>query len=82
MSWGILVALVVCIFAFYTVLHMTRKVIPLVLNGILGMAVFWLLNYIGVMRIPMDWVSFAVAALGGVLGVLVIIALAALGVPF
>ena len=82
MAVGILVALVICIFAFFTVLHVTRKVIPLVLNGILGMAAFWALNYAGLMHIPMDWVSFAVAALGGVLGVLLIMVLAALGVPF
>ncbi|MFA6489173.1 MAG: pro-sigmaK processing inhibitor BofA family protein [Candidatus Micrarchaeia archaeon] len=82
MGTGMLFALVLSVGIFYILFHLVRKIAPLVYHGIVGMAVFWLLNFLGVMSIPMDWITFAIAALAGVLGVLIVIGLAAMGIKF
>lgn len=81
MGWGIILALAVSILIAALIFHMLRKIAPLVLHGIMGLMVFWLLSVFGILKVPVDIVTFLIAALGGVLGVLLVIALAALGVP-
>jgi len=81
MGWGILLALAISILIAALIFHALRKIAPLILHGVLGLLVFWLLSQFGILKVPIDIVTFLIAALGGVLGVLVVIALAAFGVP-
>ncbi len=81
MGWGLIIALVISVLIAAVTFHLLRKVVPLILHGILGIALFWLLNYLGVLKVPIDIVTFLIAALGGVLGVAIVIVLAFFGVP-
>jgi len=81
MGWGLIIALAISVLIAAVLFHMLRKIVPLILHGILGIALFWLLNYFGVLKVPIDIVTFLIAALGGVLGVAIVIVLAFFGVP-
>ena len=81
MGWGLILALVLSVIIAAVIFHVLRKIAPLILHGILGLAVFWLLSYFGLLSVPIDIVTFLIAALGGVVGVIIVIVLAFLGVP-
>ena len=81
MGWGILVALVVSFLIFCFLFHVLRRIGPMILHGLLGLACFWTLGYFGVLGVPIDILTFLIAAFGGVLGVLAVIALSYLGIP-
>ncbi|HIH19247.1 TPA: hypothetical protein HA225_04690 [Candidatus Micrarchaeota archaeon] len=81
MGWGLLIALFISFLAFYFLFRMFRRIMPLVLHGILGMAVFWALRETRILVVPIDIVTFLIAAFGGILGVIVVILLAFLGIP-
>jgi hypothetical protein len=81
MGWGLLAALFISFLVFYFLFRMFRRIMPLILHGILGIAAFWALNHFGLLKVPIDLVTFLIAAFGGILGVLTVILLAALGIP-
>jgi hypothetical protein len=81
MGYGLWIALGISILLFYLLYRFVRRIVPLIMHGIFGISVFWLLNYLGVLRIPIDTITFLIGAFGGVLGVVVVIMLAYLGVP-
>jgi len=81
MAWGLLFALFISILVFYTMFHLMRKIVPLLLNGVLGLGIFLALNYAGVLHIPMTWLTFLISGLGGILGVVAVIALTYFGIP-
>jgi len=81
MGFGLWLALVVSILIAFIIFHLTRRLGTLLFHGIFGMVVFWLFNYFGVLRVPLDFVTFIIAAIGGVLGVIVVVVLSALGIP-
>jgi inhibitor of the pro-sigma K processing machinery len=81
MGWGLILALMISFLIFYFLWRVMRNLAPLILHGILGLLVFWVLNYFGLLKVPIDLVTFLIASFGGVLGVLVVVAMAALGVP-
>ena len=81
MAWGIWLALGLSFIVFYILLRMVGKIMPLILHGIAGMAMFWALNSLGMLNIPLDWVTFLIGALGGIFGVIIVLVLAALHVP-
>ncbi len=81
MGWGIIVALFLSFLAFYFLFRMLRSIMPLALHGLIGIAIFWGLNQLGVLKVPIDLATFLIAAFGGVFGVLVVLALSLLGVP-
>ncbi len=81
MALGLYIALVVSVLIAWAVFHATKKIGALVFHGIFGLVVFWLFNYFGIVRVPLDFVTFLIAALGGVIGVAMVVVLAALGVP-
>lgn len=81
MGYGLFIALAVSVLLFYLLYRFVRKIVPLIVHGIFGVAIFWLLNYLGLLRIPIDAVTFLIGAFGGVLGVVVVILLAYFGVP-
>lgn len=81
MALGLYVALVASVLVAWAVFHVTKKIGALIFHGIFGLVVFWLFNYFGLLRIPLDFVTFIIAALGGVLGVALVVILSLFGVP-
>lgn len=81
MGWGLWAALLVSFIIFYFLFRMFRRIMPLILHGMLGIAIFWALNQMNVLKVPIDIVTFLIAAFGGILGVLTVILFAALGIP-
>jgi len=81
MAFGLWLALVVSVLIAWAVFHVTKKIGALVFHGIFGLVVFWLFNYFGVLKIPLDVVTFIIAALGGVMGVALVVVFSALGIP-
>ena len=81
MALGLWLALVASVFIAYFVFHVTRKFGALLFHGIFGLVVFWLFGFFGVLKIPLDFVTFIIAAIGGVLGVALVVLLSALGIP-
>lgn len=81
MADGMLFALILSIGVFYILFHLVRKIIPLIMHAILGMIIFWALGFFGILQVPLNWITVGIAAFAGVIGVLIVIGLAALGVP-
>jgi len=81
MALGLYLALVASVLIAWAVLHLTRKVGALVFHGIFGLVVFWLFNYFGILRVPLDFVTLIIAALGGVAGIALVVFFTALGIP-
>ncbi len=81
MAWGALIALFLSIAAALVIYAVIKKLWPLFVNGVLGVAAFWLLSYFHIISVPIDWITFLICAIGGVFGVGVVILLVALGVP-
>ena len=81
MGFGLWLALAASVFIAYFLFHFTRKLGTLIFHGIFGMVVFWLFNYFGVLAVPLDFVTFIIVAFGGVIGVVLVVLLSALGIP-
>lgn len=81
MGWGLIIALFLSILVAAVIFHLIRRIAPLLLHGIIGIAFFWLLSNFGLLRVPIDIVTFLIAAFGGIFGVLIVVALSFLGVP-
>lgn len=80
MGWGIIIALVVSIIAAVVLYKIVKNVITLVLNGLIGIAVFIILNFLGIANIPINLWTFLIAAIGGIFGIVVVIVLTFLGI--
>ena len=78
---GLTIALILSFAVFYVMFRLFKSLSMLALHGVLGLAVFWLFNYIGLLQIPINWITFLISAFGGVVGVLIVIALSFLHVP-
>ncbi|QSZ67795.1 sigmaK-factor processing regulatory BofA [Methanofollis aquaemaris] len=80
---GILLALLIALLLFYFV----RKGIALVINAIIGVVVLYLINLFNVMSlfgqpdIPIDIITVLICALGGIVGVVIVVILHLMGVP-
>ena len=81
MGWGMALALLVSFFIAFAIFHTLKRLLPLVINGVLGIVVFWLLDMYGILHVPIDLLTFLVAAFGGVFGVAVVLLLTWLGIP-
>ena len=81
MGYGLIIALALSVIVCYILFRILKSVVPLVLNGIGGIVIFWLLNYFAIMHVQIDWLTFLIAAIGGVPGVLIVLLLSFLGIP-
>ncbi|MDD5337130.1 MAG: pro-sigmaK processing inhibitor BofA family protein [Candidatus ainarchaeum sp.] len=81
MGIGIIIGLLAAIISAYIIYRLLKAVWALVVNGIVGLAAFWLLGALGIIHISMDLWTFLIAAIGGLPGVLVVVVLAYFGVP-
>ena len=81
MALGLYLALVGSVLIAWAVFHTTKKIGALLFHGIFGLVVFWLFNYFGILKIQLDFVTFIIAALGGVMGIALVVVFSALGIP-
>jgi hypothetical protein len=81
MALGLWIAMVISIFLAFTLIHMTRRALPMAFHGIFGMSVFSLLNHFAILNVPLDYITFIISALGGVFGVAIVVGFSALGIP-
>ena len=56
------------------------KLVALIVNAIIGFAILWLINYTGLVSIPLNIVTSLVVGILGLPGVIILIVLALLGV--
>ena len=81
MAWGLILALFLSVLVAALAFHLLKKIAPLILHGLLGIALFWLLSYLGLIAVPINIITFLIAAFGGVFGVLIVVLLAFLRIP-
>jgi hypothetical protein len=78
---GTLIALAVSVIAAVILYKVLKNLAPLIYNGLIGIAAFWILNILGITHVPIDFWTFLIAAIGGVVGVIVVVVLSMLGIP-
>ncbi|MBU0586044.1 pro-sigmaK processing inhibitor BofA family protein [Candidatus Micrarchaeota archaeon] len=81
MSLGLIIAFIFSIIAALLLYKILKTLWPLLYNGLLGIGVFWLLNEIGVIIVPINIWTVLIAAIGGIFGVIIVIVLTGLGFP-
>ncbi len=74
-------ALLVALFMLYVLIRFLENPIHIILNSVMGIIVFIVLNFVGV-GIPISILSIAVVAIGGLVGVLLVVILHFLGLGF
>ena len=72
-----LVVILLCKFLFNV---NGSKLVGLIINAIIGFAILWLINYTGLVSIPLNIVTSLVVGVFGLPGVVLLIILALLGV--
>jgi len=70
------IAIVVILLAKYVFKINGKKLWGLVINSLIGLAVLWLINWTGLVSIPLNLVTVLVAGIFGAPGVLVLLILA------
>lgn len=70
------IALIVILLAKYVFKINGKKLIGLIVNSLIGLAVLWLINWTGLVTIPLNLVTVLVAGIFGAPGVLVLLILA------
>jgi hypothetical protein len=79
---GIILAIIVAVIIY----RLMKNVVALVINAIIGVVVLFLLNLFHVMSlfgssdIPINWITILVSAIGGLVGVVIVIILHLAGV--
>ncbi len=81
MSLGTIIALAVSIVAAVVLYKILKKIMPLIYNGLVGIAVFWILDILGIMSVKIDLWTFLIVAIGGIFGVAAVIILTWLNIP-
>ena len=79
----IIIGLIVLALAKFILRFTFKKIIPIILNIILGMIVLWIVNTFGAglgIAIPVNLITALVVGLGGVPGVILLIILCFLGI--
>lgn len=70
---------VICLAKF--VFHLNgKKLVALIVNAVIGFVVIWLINWTGLIHIPLNIITSLVVGVFGVPGVVVLIVLVLLGV--
>ena len=72
-----LVVILLCKFLFHVD---GGKLIGLIVNALIGFAVLWLINYTGLVSIPINIVTALVVGILGLPGVVILIILALIGI--
>jgi SigmaK-factor processing regulatory protein BofA len=84
--WGSLILLILAIVVAIIIYYLLKTVIALVINAIVGIILLFLINVFNVMElfgapdIPIDWITVLVSAIGGLVGVILVVILHLAGV--
>ncbi|VVC00916.1 Uncharacterised protein [uncultured archaeon] len=81
MGWGLIIALFLSVIILFVLFRLLHRIVPLILNGMFGVIVFWLFGLFGVMNVPLDIWTFLIASFGGIFGVAIVLAFTWIGVP-
>ena len=76
----IIIGLIVLALAKFILKFTFKKIIPLILNIVLGMVILWIVNTFLGLAIPVNLITALVVGLGGVPGVILLIILCIIGV--
>ena len=74
--------LLLAIVLIYVLWNVLKNVGHLVVNSIMGIIIFWLLNEFFGLGIPIYWLSILVVAIAGIPGVLLVLLIHFLGLGF
>ena len=70
------IAIIVILLAKFVFKITGKKLVALIVNSLIGLAVLWLINWTGLVSIPLNIVTVLVAGIFGAPGVLVLLILA------
>ena len=70
------VAIIVILIAKYVFKINGKKIRALIINSLLGLLVLWLINWTGLVSIPLNLVTVLVAGIFGAPGVIILVLLA------
>ena len=79
---GIVLTVALAIVVIFFALKLGKKLILLVINGFLGLVALVIINFTGFVTIDINIISVLIAALGGLLGIVLLILLSTLGIAF
>lgn len=74
-------ALLVVVFLLYLLYRFLKNPLFIIMNSVIGIAVFLLLDYFG-MGIPINILSVGIVAIGGITGLIVVVILHVFGLGF
>jgi len=80
---AIIVAVIIAILIYFVL----KRAVALVINAIVGVIVLFLINVLGLMQligypdVPINWLTILISAIGGFLGVVIVLIMHLLGVP-
>jgi len=83
---GSIVGIILAIVAVIIIYFLLKKVVVLVINAIVGVIILFLLNVFHIMSlfgapdIPIDWITILISAIGGLVGVVIVVLLHLAGV--
>jgi hypothetical protein len=77
-----LIVVVVAMVVLYLLFQLVKEIAPLILNSIAGLIVFFILNIVFGLGIPVNFWSILAVALGGFVGLLLVLILHFLGLAF
>lgn len=76
----IITALVVILIAKF-LLHLNlKKILTLIFNAIIGFIILWLINYTGIINIPINIVTSLIVGAFGIPGVIIVVLLKLIGI--
>jgi len=75
-------ALIAVIFILYLLFRFLKDPAPILTNSIIGIVVLFVLDYFFSLGIPIDFLSIAIVAVGGVAGIIFVLLLHFLGLGF
>lgn len=79
--YGLIIALAISLVCAWLLYRLFQQFWPLLYNAMAGIGIFWVLNYLHIISVPINFWTVFIAAIGGVFGVAAVIVLTYLGVP-
>lgn len=74
--------LLVALFLLYFLIRFLKNPLHIIANSIGGILIFFILNFVFNLQIPINIISVAVVGLGGIFGVFLVLLLHFLGLAF
>ena len=75
-----LIALVIILLAKFVFKISAKTITTLIINALVGLLVIWLINFVGLVSIPMNLITCLIVGIFGLPGVIVLVLLCLLGI--